>query len=151
MRTIAEQDLLMKLKADHKTVKDLLKQLEDTSERATKKRNILFDKLKNEIQLHTKVEEKLLYPRMKQEKITTSLVLESYEEHHLVDHIITEIESTDFSDPVWKAKLTVLKENLLHHIKEEETDLFPKVKKVLDKNLLLNLGKEMDVVKKMNQ
>lgn len=137
------QDILNLLKTDHTTVKKILEELSKTTTRGVKAREKLFAKLQHEIQLHTKVEEELLYPRLKVEKITKDLALESYEEHAIVDHLLNEIAGVDPADETWLPKLNVLQENLLHHIKEEENDMFPKVKKILDTLERQQLAEEM--------
>ena|ERR1700677_3927055 len=114
------------LKKDHAKVKDILNEILQTTTRATKKRSDLLAELKEELQLHEKIEEKLFYPELKAKPETKELALEAYEEHHLVDDLMAKIESIDVGDESWKAKVTVLLECLEHHIKEEEKEIFPK-------------------------
>lgn len=123
-------DIIAYLKADHRKVAELLKQLEDTTERAEKTRTEVFAKLKKELEIHTTFEEQWFYPTLKQEELSEDLTREAYEEHHVIKTLLKEIESMDTTDPQWLAKLTVLSENIQHHVKEEEEDLFKKAKKV---------------------
>lgn len=121
---------------DHKKVKGIIEQLLATSATAKKTRQDLLGSLKKELESHEALEEKLLYPALKQQKPTHDMALEAYLEHHVVDVLLDELESLDFQDEAWKAKLRVLQENLLHHIREEEEQLFPKAAKTLDEGQL---------------
>ena len=69
--------------------------------------------------------------------------MEAYEEHHVVDTIMAELEDTPVGDETWAAKLTVMKENLEHHIEEEEDDMFKKARQVMDEAELQELGDRM--------
>ncbi len=135
---------------DHDKFKDELEKIMATTDKAIKTREELFTRLKKEIELHSKIEEQILYPLLEEKKDTKDLTLESYEEHHVVDELLAEINTLDPSDETWIAKVTVLKENLEHHIKEEEDELFPKAQKILDKKTIEELEKEMQDMKKSN-
>lgn len=130
------------LKADHKMVKDLLEQMTKTTARSEKKRATLFEKLVNSLTVHEEFEEQQLYPKLANNKQFKDKVLESYEEHHVVDLIVAELKKTSPTSEIWKAKVTVLKENLEHHISEEHTKLFPHASKILTKETLNALGEE---------
>jgi hemerythrin superfamily protein len=133
------------LTKDHRKVQKIVDELMETTARASNKRRELLHQLKQELNIHEKVEEKLFYPKLKsQEK---ELILEAYEEHHLVDKLLAELEKTDIKDEHWKAKITVLKENLMHHIKEEETEIFPKAHKKLGEKALDKMGQEIQAMK----
>ncbi|HEV7904854.1 MAG TPA: hemerythrin domain-containing protein, partial [Pyrinomonadaceae bacterium] len=77
-------DAITLLKADHEKVSGLFDQLEETTERAEKTREELFTKLQQEPDLHTHVEEKIFYPALKESDETRDIVLESFQEHHVV-------------------------------------------------------------------
>jgi hemerythrin-like domain-containing protein len=70
-------------------------------------------------------------------------VLESYQEHHVADQIVKELHELEKDDEKWGAKFKVLKENVAHHISEEENKLFPVARGVLEKEELLALGAKM--------
>lgn len=123
------------LKKDHRKVEAIFKKLEKTTERAVKTRRRLFKKLRQELDLHTHAEEKILYPRLKKNDSMKDLTLESFEEHHVVKVLLAELENLPASDEMWLPKLVVLKENVKHHVEEEETDLFIKAQKALDEGL----------------
>jgi hemerythrin superfamily protein len=133
-------DPIALLKADHRKVEALFEKLEDTTERAVKTRTELFDKLNQELSIHASIEEKVLYPADKEIKETRELGFEAVEEHHVVKILLEEIAALPPDSEVWTAKLSVLKENVKHHVKEEETELFPKTKKALSREELEELG-----------
>lgn len=144
-------EMLNLLRDDHRHVQSIIEELEKTTARATSKRKELLQTLKQELQIHEKVEEKLFYPVMKKDKEANPLIIEAYEEHHLVDELLAKLEDTEFTDESWKAKLTVLKENLLHHIKEEEQEIFPIAREHLGKKRLQEMGEEMRLMKEKEE
>ena len=131
------------LKEDHEKVQKLLEDLDATTERGTKTREELFTKLRGELEVHEAIEEEILYPALKEHPKAEELVLEAYEEHHVVDTIMEEIEGLPFDDETWGAKLTVMKENLEHHIEEEEDRLFDQARSVFSEEELEELGERM--------
>ena len=136
------------LEDDHKKVKKLLAELEDTTEKAEKTREELFARIKKELLVHETLEEELLYPTLKEHDETKEISLEGYEEHHVVNEIMAELEETPVSDERWAAKAAVMKENIDHHIEEEVDEMFPKGRKILDKERVEDLGDRMEARKK---
>lgn len=136
-------DALKLLKDDHDKVKKLLQEGDSTTERAVKTRAELFAKIKSELQVHEAIEEEVLYPALKEHAATKEIALEAYEEHHVVDVIVGELEATPVDDEAWAAKFTVMKENLEHHIEEEEDEMFKQARKVMDASELDELGARM--------
>jgi iron-sulfur cluster repair protein YtfE (RIC family) len=136
-------NILTLLKKDHEVVQHLLAELHESSNKAIKTRRKLLETLKQELTLHEEIEETIFYPPLKHHSKTKDLILESYEEHHVVDLILAELDDLETNDERWKAKLSVLKENITHHIREEEKELFPKVKEVLNHDDLEKMGHEM--------
>lgn len=136
------------LKKDHRHVKSIIEELEKTTSRAVKKRQELLQTLKAELQLHEQIEEKLFYPELKKNKEDKPLILEAYEEHGLVDDILAKLEATEVDDETWIAKIEVLKECLLHHIKEEEQEIFPLAKEHLGSEKLKKMGDAIESMKK---
>ena len=128
------------LKEDHDKVKKLLEQGESTTERAVKTREELFDKIKGELKVHEAIEEEVLYPALREFAATKEIVLEAFEEHHVVDVIVGELEATPVDDEAWAAKFTVMKENLEHHIEEEDDEMFKQARKVMDESELDELA-----------
>jgi hypothetical protein len=135
------------LKADHDKVKRLLTELESTTERGVKTRSELFATIKGELTLHEIVEEEIFYPELKAHPKAKDIVLEGYEEHHVVDVLMGELEALDVSDETWGAKALVMKENVEHHIEEEEGEMFRQARSVFDAAELDDLGQRMEARK----
>jgi hemerythrin superfamily protein len=136
-------DAIAMLKADHDKVKKLLDELETTTERGVKTRAELFSTIKGELTIHELIEEEIFYPALKSHPKAVDLVLEGYEEHHVVDLLMGELEDLDVADETWGAKAVVMKENVEHHIEEEEGEMFPKARQVFDRQELEDLGARM--------
>jgi hypothetical protein len=135
------------LKKDHKKVSDLFKQLEETTERAVKTREELFGKLKQELDIHARIEETIFYPAIKEAKETHEITLEAIEEHKVVKQLLSELESLSVSEEEWTAKLKVLKENVEHHVEEEEGEMFKDAQKVLSREQIEELGARLESAK----
>jgi hemerythrin-like domain-containing protein len=93
--------------------------------------------------VHETIEEEIFYPALKEHPKAKDLVLEAYEEHNVVDMVMGEIEDVAYDDETWGAKFTVLKENLEHHIEEEETEMWKQARQVFDDEELDELGDRM--------
>ena len=141
-------DALQLLKEDHEKVKRMLDELDATTERAEKTRTETFERLKRDLTIHETIEEEILYPALEEFAKTKDITLEAFEEHHVVDLIVAELVATPVSDETWGAKLTVMKENLEHHIEEEEDEMFKQARQVMDHDELVELGDRMDARKK---
>jgi hemerythrin superfamily protein len=140
-------DALALLKEDHDRVKKMLNEGEDTTERAEKTRTELFARLKQDLEIHERMEEEVLYPALKQHPQARELAFEAFEEHHVVDMIMAELEQTPVTDEEWTAKFMVAKENLEHHIDEEESEMFPKVRQAFSRDELEQMGERMAEIK----
>jgi hypothetical protein len=140
-------DAISLLKADHDKVKRLLNELETTTERGVKTRAELFSTIKGELTIHEIIEEEIFYPELKAHPRAKDIVLEGYEEHHVVDTLMKELEELDVEDERWGAKAVVMKENIEHHIEEEEGEMFRKARQVFDAAELDDLGRRMDARK----
>ena len=140
-------DALQLLKEDHDKVKKIMSHIEGTTERGVKTREEFYGKLKAELIVHEAIEEEILYPALKDHPRAKDLVLEAYEEHNVIDMVMAEIDETPFDDETWGAKFTVMKENLEHHIDEEESEMFDQCRRVFDPDELMELGDEMEARK----
>ena len=137
-------DAIELLKQDHRKVEQIFAEIEKSKHG----RDRLFTELATELTVHAEIEEQLFYPAVQNAKQTHDLVLESFEEHKQVKMVLADLEKTDKSTDTWLAGLKVLMEDVQHHVKEEETELFPKVKdKVLSKEELEDLGRRMEAMK----
>jgi hemerythrin-like domain-containing protein len=128
------------LRKDHREVKDLLKQAEDAD---TAQKQKIFEQIKGELQVHEAIEEEIFYPALKEHPKTKELALEAYEEHHVVDQVMSELEVLSPDDETWDAKFSVMEENLKHHINEEEREMFEQAQKVFSDEELEQLGDQM--------
>jgi hemerythrin-like domain-containing protein len=128
---------------DHRDVKRLLDELETTTERGIKTRHELFARIKALLSVHETIEEEIFYPALRDHPKTKDMALEGYEEHDVVDSIMSQLESLPVDDETWGAKATVMIENLRHHIEEEEGEMFPTARKVFDDAELKELGDRM--------
>ncbi|HEU5326044.1 MAG TPA: hemerythrin domain-containing protein [Candidatus Limnocylindria bacterium] len=144
-------DAIALLKDDHDRIKKLLAEGEETTERAEKTRTQLFDTIKEEMLIHERIEEEIFYPALKQHPKAKEIVLEGFEEHHVVDEVMGELEATGVTDERWAAKFTVMKENIEHHIEEEEGDMFKTARQVFSNEELEQLGAKMGELKKLGQ
>jgi hemerythrin superfamily protein len=139
------------LKNDHKTVEDLFKRYEKLGPRALKTKKDVADRIVRELSIHAAIEEMVFYPAIREaiEKgDTEAMILESLEEHHIVKWVLSEIDGMSPDHERFDAKVTVLMENVRHHVKEEEKDLFPQVNKIFGRDMLDELGDAMVRLKK---
>lgn len=135
------------LKKDHETVSGIFEKLEPTTERGVKTREELFTQLKQELDVHARIEEEILYPVLKQSKETEDITLEAYEEHHVVKQLLAELEELPKDDETWGAKLKVLQENVEHHVEEEEGEMFKDARKILSQEQIDELGAQLEAAK----
>jgi iron-sulfur cluster repair protein YtfE (RIC family) len=136
-------DPIKMLKQDHDEVKALFEKLDKTTERAEVTRADGLEQLRQKLDMHETIEEEILYPALKERAKTKAITLEAYEEHHVVDMVMAELEATPVGDETWAAKLTVAKENVEHHIEEEEDQMFKQARQVMDEAELGALGDRM--------
>jgi hypothetical protein len=143
-------DITLLLERDHKVVKRLLNQLEQTTERATTRREELFKQIENELKTHTRIEEEIFYPAFRDavKKADQDMYYEAMEEHHVVDVVLAEMKAADTESEEFGAKAKVLKDLVLHHAEEEEEpEMFVKARRVMSKQELNDLGKQMQARK----
>jgi iron-sulfur cluster repair protein YtfE (RIC family) len=136
------------LKNDHKKVSQLFKQVESASGQAKKQ---LFSKVKSELDLHAHIEEKFLYPALENTKEAREITLEAYEEHKVVKELLAELAAAGTPEDEWDAKFKVLRENVEHHVEEEEGELFDKAEDALGDEKIERIGAEMEAEKARRQ
>ncbi|MFZ0159119.1 MAG: hemerythrin domain-containing protein [Kineosporiaceae bacterium] len=137
-------DAIVMLREDHKRIRALFKEFQDSGERAHTRRGHLVSRILQELTIHTSIENEVMYPRVRE--LVPELeddVLESYEEHHVADLLAAEIAGMNPEDERFTAKVTVLIENVTHHIEEEEQDWFPQVRTALSRAQLREIGVEL--------
>lgn len=138
-------DALELLKQDHQKVAELFKQVEATKD--LKKHQQLFEQIKTELETHTHIEETVLYPAFEKHAELKDITLEAFEEHKQVKTLIREIAALSEGSERFDAKLKVMGENVEHHVEEEETEMFPKAKKLYARAQLEQLGQELEAAK----
>jgi hypothetical protein len=137
-------DAITLLKTDHEKVSGIFEKLEETTESAEKTREELFAQLKQELDLHAHIEETIFYPVLKKSEETRDITMEGIQEHHVVKVLLRELDAMGVGSETWTAKLKVLKENVEHHVEEEEEDMFKSAREVLSKEQLEELGALME-------
>jgi hemerythrin-like domain-containing protein len=132
------------LKKDHEDVKNILGQLKETKESAPKKREELFQKLREELVPHMKAEESTFYPPLLAKKESREDAMEGVEEHHVSEMVLKELEKMPKGEDQWGAKMGVFKELVEHHIKDEESKVFKSAEKTLDHDEIQSIMKKFD-------
>jgi len=143
-------DAIALLKNDHADVEKLFQAYEALGERAYKGKEKAAQRIIAALSVHAEIEEQVFYPTVRAEvEGTKDDVLESIEEHHVAKWVLQEISDLDPRDERYDAKVTVLIENVRHHVKEEEKDLFPKVRKALSRSRLNEIGEALEASRKL--
>jgi len=143
--TRRETDILAMLKQDHKEVKGMFEEFEGLGTRAVEARRKLGVKITGALTMHSEIEKNLLYPAFKERAENhdeLQQVLEAFEEHAIVDRLIEEIKGLDARNESYEAKVKTLMDLVLHHVKEEEREMFPAAKELFERDELLRLGEE---------
>jgi hemerythrin superfamily protein len=128
------------LEGQHREVEELFQQLEDTEDGDEVEQ--IFIQLADKLAVHAKIEETHFYPAVKAAR-TEDILLEALEEHLAVKRVLADLLKMDSSDEQFDPKCKVLQELIEHHVEEEESDLFPKVKKILSEDQLIAVAQEM--------
>ncbi len=121
------QEATALLKADHKLVSQLFAEYEKT--RSTAKKKTLVDRICLELGVHAKVEEEIFYPAVKAALKDKEMVPEAIVEHASLKELMAQVEGKEPDGEMFDAKIKVLSEYVKHHVKEEETEMFPKARK----------------------
>jgi hemerythrin superfamily protein len=128
------------LESQHREVERLFSKIEKAKTPTSKTK--LFEQIADKLAVHASIEEHHFYPAVKG-KQTEDILLESLEEHLAIKRVLADLLELEAGDETFDAKLTVLKEEVEHHVEEEESDLFPKVRAVIDRDRLEAIGQEM--------
>ena len=138
-----EQDAIQLLESDHRRFEALLEQGEESTDAARQGRRDLLEALSVQLNAHELMEERVLYPALQSHPEARDIVLEGYEEHHVADLIVNELHLVATDDERWGAKFKVLKENIEHHIEEEEGEMFRLARGIFSKDELMELANRM--------
>jgi hemerythrin-like domain-containing protein len=127
------------LEDDHEKVKGLLEELAKTTPRAAKRRTELLQKIAMEFEVHATLEEEIFYPAFHQVGESAEdekMFFEALEEHRAVrDLVLPDLLDTDVTSDQFSGRAKVLKDLILHHAEEEEEELFPRAKELLEAEL----------------
>lgn len=123
-----DNDAMVILRKDHDKVKELFAQFEKAENMRQKKK--IVSEVIMELKIHATIEEEIFYPTLRKHNVEKALLNEADEEHHVAKLLVAELEQMDGSEDHYEAKFTVLSENIKHHIKEEEGELFPQARKL---------------------
>ena len=126
-RSAAPRDALALLKADHQLVQQLFDKFEKT--RAEERKSALAEQICNELAVHAQIEEEIFYPAAREAIRDTDLISEATVEHQSAKDLIEQIQSGGSGDDLFEAKVTVLGEYVRHHVREEEREMFPQIRK----------------------
>jgi hemerythrin superfamily protein len=139
------QDAVELIKSDHRKVEQLFREFEEAGDRAYKTKQELVGQIVNELEVHATIEEEIYYLAVdaKARKDGKELIAEAVEEHHVVKILLGELSAMSSEDEAFDAKVTVLMENVRHHVEEEEGELLPQSEKILGTAELTRLGEEM--------
>ena len=145
-KTKTATDAITLLKKDHDTVRGLRSKLETAAQRGGDRAMQLAQQVEEEVKIHSQIEEEIFYPAYRdaaQKKSDKQLFFEAKEEHHVVDLVMPEIEDPGSTEE-FAAKAKVLKELIEHHADEDEKEMFPKAKKLFDRDELRELGQRLE-------
>lgn len=138
-------DAITLLKNQHREVEELFAQFEALGdEGSSAEKKAILGEISLKLNAHSEIEERIFYPEGRD--VDEDLTLESYEEHAVVKDLLKKIGKARSNDPSLKAKVTVLKEMVEHHVEEEEDEYFPECEKSLGQERLEELGEEMETM-----
>jgi hemerythrin superfamily protein len=126
--------ITQKLHQDHQKVEQLFRKLKETSDGAEKTRLDLCEKLKHELLAHAEFEEAVFYPAVRDRNGVGQQVKEGIEEHNQMKRMLSEIEGVEPTSAEFMDKIEELERAVQHHVDEEESEIFPAAKKVIDKD-----------------
>ena len=150
-----KQDAIALLKADHASVKKLFTEQEKAAKHDShgrydgQEKQDTFNQIKAALTVHATIEEEIFYPTVKKARSENvkDEVREAYEEHKQIKSLLAKIASLTPADETYDMKIKVLKENVEHHVKEEEGEMFPDAKKFLGEKRLVKLGEQLEARK----
>ncbi|MBV8147394.1 MAG: hemerythrin domain-containing protein [Gammaproteobacteria bacterium] len=126
-----DMDAIAALTADHRKVRELFKQFKKlkSAEGAGREKAALVKQICTELTIHAAIEEEIFYPAVRVQIDDDDLMDEALVEHAGAKDLIAQLEGMDPGDDLYDAKVTVLGEQIDHHVEEEEGEIFPKAKK----------------------
>jgi hemerythrin superfamily protein len=138
------------IKSDHDRLKALFNEALQRDD--PEGRRALLHQIRSELLAHERMEEDVFYPALRSaSERSTEIVLEGYEEHHVIDIVLDELLDVPEDAEQWRAKLKVLYENLEHHLEEEEGEMFERARESMRSETLEALGRQMAQAKSAAQ
>ena len=131
--------------SDHRKVSELFDQIENDGDTAVQEN--LFARIKQELTIHTEIEETYFYPRLKNISETEDLVGEAVIEHQDVKNLLEQLDAMSPENEDWEDTIQELRAAVEHHVEEEEEELFPKTREVLSDQEIDRIGEEMQAAK----
>ena len=129
-RGAQDHDAIAMLTADHKRVKTLFSEFDKLKEEGSdEEKSAIVEQICNEMKIHAQLEEEIFYPAVREAIDDSDLMDEAIVEHAGAKELIAQLEEASPEDDLYDAKVTVLGEQIDHHVKEEEGDMFPKARK----------------------
>ncbi len=143
-------DVIELLTQDHERVLALFEQFDNLKEQPEQNRGKLeklFSKIKFELEQHTFAEEQYFYPELENDEETRDLIAKSLKEHQNIKSMLAELDNEKVNHQ-WIARLSDMGEKVMHHIGEEENDLFEKTVEILDEDEINKIGDSIQQLKK---
>jgi hemerythrin superfamily protein len=144
-----KHDAIVLLKTDHATVKKLFESEKKLTKADAKKKEAIFNQIKAVLTVHATIEEEIFYPAVKSARSehVKDEAREGYEEHKQIKSLLAQIAEITPAEETYDMKIKVLKEDVEHHVKDEETEMFPDAKKFLGEKRLIELGAQLEARK----
>jgi hemerythrin superfamily protein len=149
MQREQRMDIYQRICRDHETLRRLMTEFKDSAESDKARRAAIFGELQRELWAHGKVEETVFYAAIGESRQAKSETMEGFNEHHMINSLLDELQAMPPGDTAWNAKIQVLNEIVRHHIDEEEEELFEDARKVLKENQARELGQAFDERKRL--
>jgi hemerythrin superfamily protein len=146
---MSKHDAIALLKTDHATVKKMFEKEGKLTKKDSEKKASLFNQIKAALEVHAGIEEEIFYPAVKKARSehVKDEVREAYEEHKQIKNLLAQVSSITPADETYDMKIKVLKEDVEHHVKEEEGEMFPDAKKFLGESRLVEMGAQLEARK----
>jgi hemerythrin superfamily protein len=138
------------LKQDHRTVEQLFKRFQKLGARATKSKAGIIRRIVRELSIHAAIEEQILYPTLEKEAPRgKQMASEALEEHREAKEVLSELDGMSPEDERFDEMVSQLIVDVRHHVKEEEGELFPRLRESVDRDTLKQMGEQMRAAKKI--
>jgi hemerythrin superfamily protein len=141
-------DIYQVLKEEHQKAKQLFAEIKRSSGKSDDSRENLFTQLRDALEAHSEAEEEVFYAPIKNDDGTKEKIEHAQKEHQKVTKTLQELDGMNKQDNQWLHKITQLKDDVQHHIQEEEGDIFKKAQGVYSKQQAEEMAKQFKQVKK---